>query len=147
MPIRTVDLSAPISSVDAPESDALAVSIDYIDHRAGAREIEKRFGVPAELLRDGEGRSRETLTIGTHNATHVDAPYHFNSHVDDAPAETIDVLALDQFFAPSVVVDMRHKADGNAVDISDFAEELATVGHDLDPDDIVATHTTTSVAN
>jgi len=99
MPIRTVDLSAPISSVDAPESDALAVSIDYIDHRAGAREIEKRFGVPAELLRDGEGRSRETLTIGTHNATHVDAPYHYNSHVDDAPAETIDVLPLEQFFA------------------------------------------------
>jgi len=36
---------------------------------------------------------------------------------------------------------MRHKADGDAVDISDFAEEFATVGHDLAPDDIVLVRT------
>ena len=43
-----------------------------LDHAVGAAEIEELFGVTADLLRDGESRTRETLTIGTHNANHVD---------------------------------------------------------------------------
>ncbi|HZI92110.1 MAG TPA: cyclase family protein [Thermoleophilaceae bacterium] len=40
------------------------------------------FGVGAELLRDGEGWATEEFTrFGTHNSTHLDAPWHYNSTI------------------------------------------------------------------
>ena len=33
------------------------------------------LGVGPELLRDGEGWAVEMISLGTHNTTHVDAPY------------------------------------------------------------------------
>ena len=37
----------------------------------------------ARLLRDGEGWATETFThFGTHNSTHVDAPWHYNSTIE-----------------------------------------------------------------
>ena len=74
------------------------------------------LGVGPELLRDGEGWAVETFTrFGTHNSTHVDAPWHYNSTIGGEPAKTIDELPLEWFFAPGVVLDMPHKADGDAM--------------------------------
>jgi kynurenine formamidase len=56
-------------------------------------------------LRNSEGPSGERLTIGTHAAPHVDAPWHYNSEIQGRPAETIDQLPLENFFGPGVVVD------------------------------------------
>src|SRR4051794_13162569 len=99
--MRILDLSSPIeANPDAPAYQRTA--IEFVDHDAGAREIDDLFGVPRELLRDREGWTRETLTLGTHNATHVDAPWHYNSRIDGRRAETIDELPLEWFFAPGV---------------------------------------------
>jgi kynurenine formamidase len=38
------------------------------------------------------------ITLGTHNGTHVDAPYHYNSTIQGRPAETIDELPLERFY-------------------------------------------------
>ena len=58
-----------------------------MDHAEGARQIEALLGVPARLLRDGEGWAIETFTrFGTHNSTHVDAPWHYNSRIAGEPA-------------------------------------------------------------
>ena len=55
----------------------------------------------------------ETFTrFGTHNTTHVDAPWHYNSRIRGEPAQTIDVLPLDWFFGPGVVLDMTAKDEG-----------------------------------
>src|SRR5205807_2450312 len=83
-------------------------------HADGARTIEQLYGVPSRLLRDGEGWSRETVTLGTHNSTHVDAPYHYNSTIQRRPAQTIDQLPLERFYGPGVVVDFTEKAAGDA---------------------------------
>ena len=77
MPI--VDLSAPIgpSPLDTPEM--LRTDIEFQDHAGGAAAAQMLFGLPPHLLRDGEGWATETLTqLGTHNSTHVDAPWHYN---------------------------------------------------------------------
>ena len=59
------------------------------------------LGVPRGLLRDGEGWAVETFTrLGTHNSTHVDAPWHYNSTIGGERAQTIDELPLEWFFAP-----------------------------------------------
>ena len=97
--------------------------------------------MPRDLLRDGEGWTRETLTLGTHNATHVDAPWHYNSTIDGERAETIDELPLEWFFGPGVVVDFTAKADGEVISAADMEAALRTAGHELAAGDIVLVRT------
>lgn len=139
--MRIVDLSAPIerSPADAPAFQR--TDIEYLDHEGGAAEIEQLFGVPRALLRDSEGWTRETLTLGTHNSTHVDAPWHYNSTVGGEPAETIDELPLDWFYRPGVVVDFTDAADGEAITAAEMQSAIAAAGHELAPRDIVLVHT------
>ncbi|MDT4944751.1 MAG: hypothetical protein QOH14_1484, partial [Pseudonocardiales bacterium] len=115
--------------------------IEYFDHAAGAAEIEAMFGVPARLLRDGEGWTREVVSLGTHNSTHVDAPYHYNSQIAGQPGATIDELPLERFFGPGVVLDFTDRADGEAVDAKDVQAALAAIPHTLQPGDIVLIRT------
>jgi kynurenine formamidase len=140
--VRFVDLSAPIAA-DPPElPDLLRTEIDYADHGRGAQDIERMFGVAPELLRDGEGWSVETfLRFGTHNSTHLDAPYHYNSTIGGEPAKTIDELPLEWFHAPGVVLDFSAKADGDAVSTEEVERELARIGHELAPPHIVLVRT------
>jgi kynurenine formamidase len=140
--MRFVDLSAPITTSPPETPDALRTDIEYHDHAAGAAQIEALLGVPSRLLRDGEGWATETFTnFGTHNSTHVDAPWHYNSTIGGKRGETIDELPLEWFFSDAVVLDMTAKADGEAVDIADIEAELARVGHELKELDIVLVHT------
>src|SRR5437588_4083643 len=106
--MRIVDLSVPIAPTPPEAPVALRTEIEYSDHTAGAAAIESMFGVRPELLRDGEGWAVETfLRFGTHNSTHVDAPYHYNSQIAGRPAQKIDELPLDWFFRPGVVLDFH----------------------------------------
>lgn len=140
--MRIVDLTAPIQQ-SAPDAPALMrVDVEYLDHATGAQEIEALFGVPPELLRNGEGWTRETITsLGTHNATHVDAPWHYNSQVAGERAQTIDELPLEWFFGRGVRVDFTDKADGDAVTAEQMEAAVAGAGHSLESGDIVLVHT------
>ena len=83
---RFVDLSAPIAPSPPELPDILRTDVEFSDHAEGARTIAAMLGVGPELLRDGEGWAVETFTrLGTHNSTHVDAPYHYNSTIGGAP--------------------------------------------------------------
>jgi kynurenine formamidase len=137
-----IDLSAPIAQAPAELPDALRTDIEYRDHAQGARDIEALLGVPSRLLRDGEGWAVETLNnFGTHNSTHVDAPWHYNSTVGGQRAQTIDELPLDWFFGPGVVLDMTAKSDGDPMTAADAQAALAEAGHELQPRDIVLVRT------
>jgi kynurenine formamidase len=138
--VRIVDLSAPIES-SAGASEFQRNHVEYFDHAAGAAEIQAMFGVPARLLRDGEGWTRELVTLGTHNATHVDAPWHYNSTAAGAPAQTIDELPLERFFGPGVVVDFTAKEDGDSVTAAQMEAALDAAAHALRAGDIVLVHT------
>jgi kynurenine formamidase len=139
--VRVVDLSAPIADSPPGTPDFQRTRVEYLDNRAGAAEIEQLFGVPSRLLRDGEGWSREELTVGTHNATHLDAPYHYNSTIQGRPAQTIDELPLEWFYGPGVVVDFRAKEDGDAIEAGEMESALAAAGHKLGQRDIVLVRT------
>src|SRR5215212_1901103 len=140
--MRLVDLSAPIAQSPPEWPDVLRTDIEFSDHADGATQIESLLGVPARLLRDGEGWATETFTsFGTHNSTHVDAPWHYNSTIAGKPAETIDQLPLEWFFSDGVVLDMTAKADGDSVGADDVERELERIGHELDELDIVLVRT------
>jgi kynurenine formamidase len=138
---RIVDLSAPIEASAPGTPDFQRNDISYVDHAGGATEIEALYGVPARLLRDGEGWTRELVQLGTHNSTHVDAPYHYNSRIRGVPAATIDELPLERFFGPGVVVDFTARADGEAIDVDDMQAALVALPHALAPGDIVLVRT------
>jgi kynurenine formamidase len=120
----------------------LRTEIAYSDHAAGAAQIQALLGVPAELLRDGEGWAIETFTrFGTHDSTHVDAPWHYNRHIQGQPAQTIDQLPLEWFFSDGVVLDMTAKPEGDPMTAADAQAELARIGYALKPLDIVLVRT------
>lgn len=84
----------------------------------------------------------ETIAqLGTHSSTHLDAPYHYNSQIGGRPAQRIDELPLEWCFAPGVVLEFRHKADGDAVRLEEVQTQLARIGHYLRPLDIVLIRT------
>jgi kynurenine formamidase len=140
--VPLVDLSAPIAQSPAGLPDVLRTDIEFSDHAAGAAQIESMLGVPQRLLRDGEGWAVETfLRFGTHNSTHVDAPWHYNSTIEGRRARTIDELPLEWFYADGVLLDMTGKDDGDAVDVDDVEAELDRIGHELQPLDIVLVRT------
>jgi kynurenine formamidase len=139
--MRIVDLSAPIQSSAPTAPQFQRVTVEYFDHASGAAEVESMFGVPARLLRNGEAWARETLTVGTHNSTHVDAPYHYNSVIQGSPAETIDELPIERFIGPGVVVDFSDREDGDAISAADMSTALDAAGHELAAGDIVLVRT------
>jgi kynurenine formamidase len=140
--MRLIDLSATIATSPPGTPPPLRTELAYNQHAAGAAQIAQLFQVPARLLRDSEGWATEEFTrFGTHDSTHVDAPWHYNSHIQGRRAQTIDELPLDWFFAPGVVLEMRHKADGDPVGAAEVRAELERIGHTLRPRDIVLVRT------
>jgi kynurenine formamidase len=140
--VPLVDLSAPIVASPPDTPEPLRTEIAFSDHAAGARTIEALLGVPPHLLRDREGwATEEFLRLGTHNATHVDAPYHYNSTIQGRPAQTIDELPLETFFGPGVVLDFHDRADGEVVTQQDAERSIDEARHDLQPGDIVLVRT------
>jgi kynurenine formamidase len=98
--VPLIDLSAPIEPSPAELPEPLRTDIAFADHAAGAAQVEALFGLPPQLLRDGEGWAAEQFTLfGTHNSTHLDAPWHYNSTIQGRPAQTIDELPLEWFFS------------------------------------------------
>jgi kynurenine formamidase len=133
-----VDLSLPIRSDPAEIPEPLRTEIEYVDHAGGAAQIQALFGVGPELLREGEGWTTETfLRFGTHNSTHVDAPWHYNSTIGGERAQAIDELPLDWFFAPGVVIDATDRADGEALSAADVEQR---VPRQLESKDIALVH-------
>ncbi len=139
--MRFIDLSATIEAMPPGTPPYSRVEITYHDHRAGAAMVQQLLGVPPELLRNQEGWAIEDISFGTHNVTHVDAPWHYNSVIQGKRAQTIDELPLEWFFSDGVVFDMTHKADGDAVTVEDLQKELQRIGYSLKPLDIVLVYT------
>jgi kynurenine formamidase len=137
--MRMIDLSAPIRDDSERTAEWQRTEIEFIDHEAGARAIQQMLGVPATLLRNSEGWAVETFRrLGTHNSTHVDAPWHYNSEIGGKRAQTIDELPLEWFFAPGIVIEATDRADGDALTRDDIQMRLP---RELKERDIVLVHT------
>jgi len=140
--MKCVDLSSTISNSPADTPDFLKSEIKYSDHKEGAVQANAILGVPATLFRNSEGWAVETITkLGTHDSTHVDAPWHYNSSIQGQKAQTIDELPLEWFFGDGVKLDMKHKEEGDPVTVADIEKELQRIGHELKPFDIVLVNT------
>lgn len=143
MPRRIVDLSVPLEMEIASDPPPMLPKIDYIDHRQSAEQVTMFFpGLSVDQLPGGEGWAVEMLQISTHNGTHLDAPYHFHSTMNNGErAITIDEVPLEWCFNPGVKLDFRHFDDGYVATAADVEAELKRIGHELKPFDIVIVNT------
>jgi len=140
--MKIIDLSSTIENSPDTTPDFLKIQVDYHSHEDGAIQVETLLNVPRRLFRNDEGWATETITkLGTHDATHVDAPWHYNSEIGGAKAQTIDELPLEWFFGDGVKLDMTHKDEGDPVTVLDIEKELGRIKYTIKPMDIVLIYT------
>jgi kynurenine formamidase len=144
---RFIDLSIYLENDVISDPPMMKPNIDYVRHDEGAEQVAMFFpGVAKEDLPDGEGWAMEFVQLSTHNGTHLDAPYHFHSTMNEATGEkersiTIDEVPLEWCFQPGVKLDFRDKPDGYVVTAADVEAELNRIGHTLSPMEIVVVNT------
>lgn len=140
---RIVDISTALKAGIASDPKGTEPQITYIDHQQSVGQITSFFpGLTRDQLPAGEGWAVEQLNVSTHNGTHLDAPYHFHSTMDNGKrALTIDEVPLEWCFGPGVKLDFRHLPDGHVVTAAEVEAELARIGHEIQPGDIVVVNT------
>jgi kynurenine formamidase len=146
LPRTIIDISMPLDNETVVDPPIMRPQIKYVSNKENAEVLCSMFpGLKTSDLPGGEGWAWEIITLTTHNGTHMDAPYHFHS-VDKQgkPMMTIDEAPLDWFLRPGVKLDFRSLADGHIVSADEVEAELARIGHNLKPLDIVLVNTRTS---
>jgi kynurenine formamidase len=144
MPRSFVDLSITLCNDVVSDPPFMRPKIEYAAHHDTMPEMGVFFpGVSAEQVAGGEGfAAAETITLSTHNGTHLDAPWHFHPTQDGGkPSLTIDEIPLEWCFQSGVKLDFTKFPDGYVVTAADVEAELARIGHALQPLDIVLVNT------
>lgn len=144
MPRRFVDLSIYLENDVITDPPFLRPKITYQSHAETVPEAAFFFkDIQAGDFPGGEGfAAAEWVTLTTHNGTHLDAPWHYHPTMDGGErAITIDEVPLEWCFASGVKLDFRAFPDGYVVTAKDVETELARIGHDLRPYDIVLINT------
>jgi kynurenine formamidase len=145
---KIIDLSVPLQAGIASDPPFMLPAITYIDHAETAPLVAGLFpGLRQEQLPDGEGWAIERVTIYTHNGTHLDAPWHYATTMNNGErAITIDEVPLEWCFGEGVKLDFRDKPDGYVCTADDVKRELDRIDHTLQPFDIVLVNTTAGAA-
>lgn len=120
---------------------ALGVDIKYRSHEEGGKEMLPIFACEKEDLPGGGGWTVESLTLSTHDGTHVDAPWHYAPVSEGKKARSIDEMPIEWFYSDGVVLDMRHKLQGAAVTTADLKVALKKIKNTLKPGNIVCLQT------
>ena len=143
MPRRLIDISVPLEVGIASDPEPMLPAITYRAHGETASELCSIFpGLQPDQLPDGMGWAVEEVRISTHNGTHMDAPWHYHPTMDGGDrAITIDEIPLKWCCQAGVKLDFRQFDDGYVVQPCDIEAELARIGHELRPLDIVVVNT------
>lgn len=144
---RFVDLSIYLENDVISDPPGYGPKIQYVKHEATVQDAMAFFpGLQPSDLPDSEGWAIEHIQLSTHNGTHLDAPYHFHSTMNEAIGQrersmTIDEVPLEWCFQPGVKLDFTHFEDGYVVTADDVEAELKRIGHNLKPFEIVVVNT------
>lgn len=144
---RFIDISVPLKAGIRSDPPEMLPQIEYVDHHQSAPRMAAYMGVPIEALPNGEYAAVERVNISTHNGTHLDAPYHYFSRMNERlvpggePSWRIDEVPLEWCHNPGVKLDFRHFEDGYVVQPADVEAELKRIGHTLKPLEIVVVNT------
>jgi kynurenine formamidase len=139
--MRFVDLSTELASDGAWAPKWARATVKHQDHKFGRFAIWWITRLRSKHLKTGLGWANEVIKLSTHSTTHLDAPWHYAPTSEGKPAKTVDQVPLDWCFGDGVVLDLRHKRDGEVIDVDDLVEALGKIGYELKPRDIVLIQT------
>jgi kynurenine formamidase len=147
--VKLIDLSIPIINPEELLFDPPLTQphIEYREHDRGAEEMGFIFAKlnPEEHLPDGKGWATETISLGTHSGTHMDAPWHYapiqDKELDKKKAMTIDKFPLEWGIGPLIVLDCTNYEEGYVMTPQDIDNKLKDIDHELKEGDIVCVHT------
>lgn len=125
-PVKIIDLTKPIR-YNKSDPWFMKVKIRHKPHRK-AKWLIRFLGLPFRLFPKGFiGWADDTIQkMGVHATTHIDAPWHYSPTTNGKKSKTIDEVPLDWCYGEGLVIDMKHKADFEAItikDIEDFLEK------------------------
>jgi len=136
--VRIVDLSIPIED---SLSEPLPVKVSHEFHQQGVEKMKSFFSCSQQDLPQGLGWANDSVILGAHAGTHVDAPWHYAPTSEGKKARTIDEIPIEWFYHDGVVLDMRHKPHGSGVTIDDLQKALQKINYKLKQWDIVLIET------
>ncbi len=133
--VRIIDLSATLTPKQA--------QIKYVTHDESGKERAAFHGFkPDDLdIRQGRYCAMEIVTAGTHDTTHLDAPWHYGPTSEGKPAKTIDQVPLEWCYGDGVVLDFTHKKAGEGILAKEVEAALKKIDYKLKPWDIVLIRT------
>ncbi|MFK5979938.1 MAG: cyclase family protein [Rhizobiaceae bacterium] len=140
---KFIDITSTLETGIASDPPMALPKIEYFAHTDTADQVTGFFpGLTKEQLPGGEGWAIEQLNVSTHNGTHMDAPYHHHSTMNNGErAITIDEVPLEWCMNPGVKLDFRNLPDGHVVSAAEVEAELKRIDHELQPLDIVVVNT------
>ena len=143
MPRKFLDLSVSLEEGIKSDPDFMLPKINYHHHKETAEEMMSFFpGLKKTDLPGEEGWAMETITVSTHNGTHMDAPYHYHSTMNNGQrAITIDEVPLEWCFSDGIKLDLRSYEDGYVLTKRDLQNEIKKINYELKPLDIVFINT------
>jgi kynurenine formamidase len=134
---RIHDLSVTLRPFGMESRD---VELTQTSHSEAARLFAKRHGLRVSQLPCQSFVSNERVELGTHDGTHLDAPYHFFPTSEGKPAKLIDEVPLEWAFGDGLVLDFRHKPPHEAITEYDIGSELERIGRTPRPGELVMLH-------
>ena len=148
LPSKIVDISMALDESTPVDPPHMRPEFSMLNHGDRLDRWTKLYpGLDTADLPGGMASAYETITLTTHNGTHVDAPRHFHPvDKDGNRMPGIDEMPLDWFMRPGVKLDFRHFDNGYVVSAADVSAELERIGHDLQPFDIVLVNTAAGAA-
>ena len=135
--MKIIDLSKPIQ-YNKNDPWFMKVKIKHKPHRK-AKWLIRILGLPFKLFPKGFiGWADDTIQkMGVHSTTHIDAPWHYSATVNGEKAKTIDEVPLDWCYGEGIVIDMKHKADFDAITVEDITTFLDDNKLSIEPNMIV----------
>ncbi len=138
--MKVIDLSKPVQ-FNRDDPFFMRVKVKHKPHWM-AKILVRLLGLPFRLFpRDFVGWADDTVSMGVHATTHIDAPWHYGPTSGGAPAQTIEQIPLDRCIGPGVVLDLSHKADDDPITVADMEAALAKSGGTLTDRTIVLIRT------
>jgi len=138
---RIIDLSVIVSNKGSLRRKP---EITYLKHKESAEYYSKFYGIKISDFQDGNYAATEKVNMGTHDTTHLDAPWHFWPTSEGKPAKTIDQVPLEWCYGDGVVLDFHTKKKGEVITPEEVKTSIQRIGYTLKPFDIVLIRTDTS---
>jgi len=139
--MRIVDLSVSLENNNGWAPWWARNKVKHQNHKFGRLAIFLLFGLTPKYLRTGLGWANDEIKLSTHGTTHLDAPWHYAPTSEGKPAKTIDEIPLEWCFSNGVVLDVRHKQDGESITVEDIESALSKISYTISPMDIVLIQT------